>query len=121
MLQFVEGYTVVLPEEVDRILYERTDPTWPSTWFVPRPGEGVCRDVYSVMANWGSNHAAYCYGHVGRDLITLASMLRIPVGLHNLADGELFRPHCWAAFGTAIPNPPITGRAESTARSINKV
>lgn len=57
VLQFVEGYTVVLPEEVDRILYERTDPTWPSTWFVPRPGEGVCRDVYSVMANWGSNHA----------------------------------------------------------------
>ena len=103
VLQFVEGYTVVLPEEVDKTLYERTDPTWPSTWFAPRLGEGVCRDVYSVMANWGSNHAAYCYGHVGKDLITLSSMLRIPVSLHNLSDGELFRPHCWAAFGTRDP------------------
>ena len=91
---------MVLPEQVDRILYERTDPTWPSTWFAPRPGEGAARDAYSLMANWGSNHAAFCYGHIGADLATLASMLRIPVSLHNLPDSRLFRPHSWSAFGT---------------------
>ena len=100
VLQLCEGQTVVLPEQVDRILYERTDPTWPSTWFAPRPGEGAARDAYSLMANWGSNHAAFCYGHIGADLVTLASMLRIPVSLHNLPDSRLFRPHSWSAFGT---------------------
>lgn len=100
VLQLCEGQTVVLPEQVDRTLYERTDPTWPSTWFAPRCGEGAARDAYSLMANWGSNHAAFCYGHIGADLVTLASMLRIPVSLHNLPDSRLFRPHCWSAFGT---------------------
>lgn len=100
VLQFVEGHTVVLPDKVDKILYTRTDPTWPSTWFAPRTGSGAARDGYSVMSSWGSNHAAFCYGHVGADLATLASMLRIPVSLHNLSDEHLFRPHCWGAFGT---------------------
>ncbi len=101
VLQFVEGTTCHLPDDVDHTLYYRTDKTWPSTWFAPRlTKEGVCSDVYSIMANWGANHGAFCYGHVGHDLITLASMLRIPVALHNLEDEELFRPHCWSAFGT---------------------
>ena len=100
MLQFFEGYTVNLPEEVDNVLYKRTDPTWPSTWFAPIIRDNAATDVYSVMANWGSNHGSFCYGHIGADLITLASMLRIPVSLHNVEDEKLFRPHAWAAFGT---------------------
>jgi L-fucose isomerase len=100
VLQIAEGETIELPEKVHRILDERTDPTWPTTWFVPRlTGEGAFRDVYSVMANWGANHGAFTYGHIGADLITLASMLRIPVCMHNVAPEKIFRPSAWAAFG----------------------
>ncbi|GHU22722.1 L-fucose isomerase [Spirochaetia bacterium] len=100
-LQIAEGWTVDLPANVNKILLDRTDPTWPSTWFVPRLGEGLAfSDVYSVMANWGANHGAFTYGHIGADLITFASMLRIPVTLHNVADKNIYRPHAWSAFGT---------------------
>lgn len=101
VLQLAEGYTVDLPDEIHNTIDKRTDPSWPTTWFVPRlTGEGAFRDVYSVMANWGANHGVTVYGHVGADLITLASMLRIPVNMHNVDDTEIFRPHAWAAFGT---------------------
>jgi len=101
-IQVVEGQSVLLPEEVHTILENRTDPTWPTTWFVPRlTASGPCSSVYGVMAGWGSNHAAFAYGHVGADLVSLASMLRIPVSMHNLSDEALFRPHAWGAFGTA--------------------
>ena len=101
VLQIAEGYTVTLPDEVHNILDKRTDPTWPTTWFAPRlTGEGAFTDVYSVMANWGANHGSLTYGHVGADLITLASMLRIPVALHNVPREKIFRPHAWSAFGT---------------------
>jgi L-fucose isomerase len=101
VLQIAEGYTVEIPEHVHRTLDERTDPTWPSTWFVPNlTGEGVFKDVYSVMNNWGANHGAISYGHIGADLITLASMLRIPVAMHNVSEDKIFRPKAWAAFGT---------------------
>ncbi|HOV70381.1 MAG TPA: L-fucose isomerase, partial [Clostridia bacterium] len=104
VLQFAEGYTVLLPDKVHDILNNRTDPTWPSTWFVPRlTGKGAFKNVYSVMAAWGANHGSFTYGHIGRDLITLASMLRIPVSMHNVDDQDLFRPHSWNAFGTAEP------------------
>jgi L-fucose isomerase len=100
VLQIAEGNTIELPEEVHRILDERTDPTWPTTWFVPRlTGEGAFRDVYSVMASWGANHGAFTYGHIGADLITLASMLRIPVCMHNVDPEKIFRPSVWSAFG----------------------
>jgi L-fucose isomerase len=100
-LQIAEGYTAVLDPEIHNIIDLRTDRTWPTTWFVPRlTGKGAFRDVYSVMANWGANHGASVYGHVGKDLITLASMLRIPVALHNVDDNDIYRPHSWAAFGT---------------------
>lgn len=101
VLQIAEGYTVLLPDKAHKNLLERTDPTWPSTWFAPIvTGEGAFKDVYSVMANWGANHGAFTYGHVGAELITLASMLRIPVNMHNVESGKIFRPHAWAAFGT---------------------
>lgn len=101
VLQLAEGWTAVLPEDIHTALDSRTDPTWPTTWFVPRlTGEGAFRDAYSVMANWGANHGVTVYGHVGGDLITLASMLRIPVNMHNVPREEIFRPHCWASFGT---------------------
>ena len=101
MLQIAEGYTVVLDEEMHKTLDVRTDRTWPTTWFVPNlTGEGAFKDVYSVMANWGANHGASVYGHVGADLITLASMLRIPVAMHNVDESKIYRPHVWAAFGT---------------------
>ena len=88
--------------EVHDILDERTDPTWPTHWFVPRTnGVGPFRDVYSVMANWGANHGAISYGHIGADLITLASILRIPVHMHNVPEEDLFRPCAWANLGTA--------------------
>lgn len=100
VLQIAEGWTVELPEDVHSILDERTNPTWPTTWFVPRiNGDGAFKDVYSVMANWGANHGAVCYGHIGADLITLASMLRIPVNMHNVSKDEVFRPGAWASFG----------------------
>ena len=101
VMQIAEGTTVVLPDEVHNALDQRTDPTWPTTWFAPRlTGEGAFRDVYSVMANWSANHGVTVYGHVGAELITLASMLRIPVTMHNVPETKVFRPHCWAAFGT---------------------
>jgi len=101
VLQVAEGFTVDLPENINHTLLYRTDPTWPSTWFAPiLTGEGAFTDVYSVMANWGANHGAFCYGHKGADILTLASMLRIPVSMHNVSDDKIFRPHCWSAFGT---------------------
>ncbi len=101
VLQIVEGHTVEIPENVNKILLDRTDKTWPSTWFAPKiTGKGAFKDVYSVMANWGANHGAFVYGHIGADLITLASMLRIPVSMHNVDEEKIFRPHSWSAFGT---------------------
>lgn len=101
VMQLAEGWTVELPEKVNTILLNRTDRTWPSTWFVPRLNNtNAFSSVYNVMANWGANHGAFCYGHIGKDLITLASMYRIPVSLHNIEDKDLFRPHSWSAFGT---------------------
>lgn len=100
VLQIAEGYTVDLESDVFEKLNKRTDPTWPTTWFAPRlTGEGAFRDVYSVMNNWGANHGAFSYGHIGADLITMASMLRIPVCMHNVEDEKIFRPSAWAAFG----------------------
>lgn len=100
-LQLAEGWTVVLPDKTNKILLDRTDPTWPSTWFVPRLNEtNAFSSVYNVMANWGANHGAFVYGHVGADLITLACMLRIPVTLHNIEDKDIYRAHTWSAFGT---------------------
>ncbi|MDF1575404.1 MAG: L-fucose isomerase [Bacteroidales bacterium] len=99
-LQIAEGYTIDLPEEVHHTLTERTNPTWPTTWFVPRlTGEGNFRDVYSVMANWGANHGAFSYGHLGSRLMALAAMLRIPVCMHNVPEEQIFRPSAWSAFG----------------------
>ena len=101
-LQIAEGWTVDLPEDVHRILDERTNPTWPTTWFAPLlTGFGAFATVYDVMNNWGANHGAICCGHIGADLITLASMLRIPVDMHNVEAGRLFRPASWSRFGTA--------------------
>lgn len=101
-LQLAEGITVDLPEKVHDVLDSRTNPTWPTTWFVPRTsGSGVFRDPYSVMNAWGANHGSFSYGHIGADLITLASMLRIPVYMHNVPEEKIFRPSTWNAFGTA--------------------
>jgi L-fucose isomerase len=100
VLQLAEGWTVELPEKMNKILTDRTNPTWPSTWFTPRlTGKGPFTDVYSVMSNWGANHSASSYGHIGADLITLASILRIPVCMHNVADEKVFRPSSWNAYG----------------------
>lgn len=99
-LQIAEGYTVDLPDEVHYTLDERTNPTWPTTWFVPNlTGDGPFRDAYTVMVNWGANHGAINYGHIGADLITLASMLRIPVYMHNVPEEMIYRPSAWTAFG----------------------
>ena len=99
-MQIAEGYSVELPDDVHDILDERTNPTWPTTWFVPNlTGSGPFRDVYSVMNNWGANHGAISYGHIGADLITLASILRIPVYMHNVPEEKVYRPHAWTAFG----------------------
>ncbi|NTU84601.1 MAG: L-fucose isomerase, partial [Chloroflexales bacterium] len=104
VLQLAEGWTVDLPPEVHKTLDKRTDPTWPTHWFVPElTGSGVFRDVYSVMANWGANHGAISYGHIGADMISLAALLRIPVCMHNVPAEQLFRPSAWSAFGTADP------------------
>jgi L-fucose isomerase len=104
VLQIAEGHAVELPENVYHLLNERTNPTWPTTWFVPRlTGSGPFRDVYSVMDNWGANHGAFSYGHIGGDLITLAAMLRLPVSLHNVPEERLFRPSAWSAFGAMDP------------------
>ncbi|TKG97253.1 L-fucose isomerase [Puteibacter caeruleilacunae] len=100
VLQIAEGWTVELPEDIHDVLDKRTNPTWPTTWFVPKvTGEGAFKDVYTVMANWGANHGAISYGHIGDKLITLASMLRIPVCMHNVEEDKVFRPSAWAAFG----------------------
>ncbi|MFA6508294.1 MAG: L-fucose isomerase, partial [Treponemataceae bacterium] len=100
VLQIAEGVTATLPDAVHDKLDKRTNETWPTTWFVPRlTGEGPFKDVYSVMAAWGANHGAVCYGHVGADLITLASMLRIPVCMHNVSADKIYRPSYWNAFG----------------------
>ncbi len=101
VMQIAEGYTVDLPDEIHNTIDKRTDPSWPTTWFAPiLTGKGAFTDVYSVMANWGANHGVTVYGHVGADLITLASMLRIPVNMHNVSEEKIFRPHAWSAFGT---------------------
>lgn len=101
VIQIAEGYTADLPDDVHDKIDWRTDPTWPTTWFAPTlTGKGAFKDVYSVMANWGANHGVTVYGHVGADIITLASMLRIPVNMHNVDENKIFRPHSWAAFGT---------------------
>lgn len=101
-LQIAEGTTVDLPEQVHATLDQRTNSTWPTTWFAPRlTGNGAFRSVYDVMQHWGANHGAISYGHIGADLIALASLLRIPVYMHNVAEEKLFRPSAWYAFGTA--------------------
>ncbi len=100
-IQIAEGYTVNLPDEVSDTLWKRTDYTWPCTWFAPIcTGEGPFKSAYDLMNSWGANHGAISYGHIGADLITLCSMLRIPVGLHNVPEEKIFRPACWNAFGT---------------------
>lgn len=104
VLQLSEGYSVDLPENVHQQLDDRTDSTWPTTWFAPiLTGEGSFTDVYSVMDNWGSNHGSISYGHIGADLITLAAILRIPVSMHNVAKEHIFRPRVWSNFGTSDP------------------
>ena len=101
VLQIAEGWTADVDPEIMKVLDMRTDPTWPTTWFVPRlcPDRDAFKDVYSVMNNWGANHGAISYGHIGADLITLASILRIPVCMHNVEDEKIFRPAAWNAFG----------------------
>lgn len=100
--QIAEGHSVELPVEVHAILDERTNPTWPTTWFAPNLTKGAAfRDVYSVMNNWGANHGALCFGHIGADLIALASILRIPVYMHNVPEERIFRPSAWTSFGSA--------------------
>ena len=104
VLQIAEGCTVDLPDQIHKALDSRTDPTWPTSWFAPRlTGKGAFKDVYSVMAAWGANHGVTVYGHVGAELITLASMLRIPVSMHNVDSSDIFRPHSFFAFGTDNP------------------
>ncbi|WP_405603879.1 L-fucose isomerase [Polaribacter sp. Asnod1-A03] len=103
VLQIVEGWSVELPEDIHTILDERTDPTWPTTWFVPRTtGKGFFKDAYTVMAKWGANHGAISHGHIGADLISLAAMLRIPVNMHNVDENDVFRPSAWSAFGEGL-------------------
>ncbi len=99
-IQIAEGYTVTLPDDIHHALDSRTDPTWPTTWFAPNlTGKGAFTDVYSVMANWGANHGVTVHGHIGADVITLASMLRIPVAMHNVSEKLVYRPQSWAGFG----------------------
>jgi L-fucose/D-arabinose isomerase len=119
VLQLAEGWTVDIPADVHKKLDDRTNKTWPTTWFAPRlTGEGNFKDVYSVMNNWGANHGAFSYGHIGADLITLASMLRIPVCMHNVDEEKIFRPATWAAFG--MDKEGADYRACSTYGAINK-
>ncbi len=104
VLQLAQGYTVDLPEHVHDTLDQRTDPTWPSTWFAPiLTGSGAFTSVYEVMNQWGANHGSISYGHIGADLITLASILRIPVNMHNVPEEDIFRPRAWGMFGTSEP------------------
>ena len=100
MLQIAEGWTINLPDEVNETLWKRTDYTWPSTWFAPRTTDnGPFKSAYDVMNHWGANHGAISYGHIGADLITMCSMLRIPVAMHNVPEDKIFRPAAWNAFG----------------------
>lgn len=101
VLQIAEGWTADVAPEIHDVFNMRTDPTWPTTWFVPRLDETKApfKDVYSVMNSWGANHGAISYGHIGADLITLASMLRIPVCMHNVPEDTIYRPAAWNAFG----------------------
>lgn len=100
VVQIVEGWSVELPEDVNDKLMQRTNPTWPTTWFSPRlTGEGAFKTAYDVMNNWGSNHGAISHGHIGADLITMCSILRIPVSMHNVDDEHIFRPAAWNSFG----------------------
>jgi len=104
VLQIAEGWSVDLPANVHQTLLDRTNPTWPTTWFAPNvTGQGAFRDVYTVMNNWSANHGAISYGHIGADLISLASMLRIPVAMHNVPEEEIFRPSAWGLFGAQDP------------------
>lgn len=99
-IQIAEGYSVILDDDMHKKLDQRTDPTWPTTWFAPiLTGKGAFTDVYSVMANWGANHGVTVHGHIGADVITLASMLRIPVSIHNVSADKIYRPHSWIGFG----------------------
>ncbi len=99
-MQIAEGYTVALPDEVSDVLWKRTDYTWPCTWFAPRcTGEGAFKTAYDLMNNWGANHGTITYGHIGADIITLCSMLRIPVALHNVPEEKIYRPASWNGFG----------------------
>ncbi len=101
ILQIAEGYTIALPQKVSQTLADRTDPTWPTTWFAPRlSGKIPFNDTYTLMNSWGVNHATFSYGHIGSKLITLASLLRIPVSMHNVDDTHIFRPTAWNGFGT---------------------
>lgn len=112
-IQIAEGYTVDLPDEVHDVLDKRTDPTWPTTWFAPvlDKSKDAFKDVYSVMANWGANHGVTVHGHIGADLITLASMLRIPVSMHNIPSEKIFRPHSWGGFGKGTDDTSTDYRA----------
>ena len=104
VLQIAEGWSVDLPAKVHKTLDERTNPSWPTTWFVPKlTGQGAFRDVYTVMNNWSANHGSISYGHVGADLISLASMLRIPVAMHNVSEENIFRPSTWSLCGALEP------------------
>ena len=101
VIQIAEGYSVTLPEKVHQVLDKRTDPAWPTTWFAPRlTSKSPFDSVYSVMNNWGANHGAISFGHIGADLISLASILRIPVFMHNVSEEQIFRPAVWNSFGT---------------------
>jgi L-fucose isomerase len=104
VLQIAEGWSVDLPANVHQTLLDRTNPTWPTTWFAPNvTGQGAFRDVYTVMNNWSANHGAISYGHIGADLISLASTLRIPVAMHNVPEEKIFRPSAWGLFGAQEP------------------
>jgi L-fucose isomerase len=118
VLQLAEGHSAVLPGAVADALWKRTDYTWPSLWFAPRlSGEPAFRDVYAVMANWGANHAALAYGHIGADLLTLCAMLRIPVTMHNVPAERVFRPSLWAQFGAS----DLTGADYRACQSLGPV
>ena len=102
VMQIAEGWSVALDPKQQEILMNRTNPEWPCTWFTPRlTGKGFFKDVYSVMNNWAANHGAIAYGHIGADMITLASMLRIPVAMHNVPEEKVYTPHCWGLFGAS--------------------
>ena len=112
VLQIAEGYSVILPEDMHKKLDQRTDPTWPTTWFAPILNDtDAFKDTYSVMANWGANHGVTVYGHIGADLITLASMLRIPVAMHNVPEEKIYRPHSWGGFGKGTDSTSTDYRA----------